>query len=241
MDICVFQFGSAVFFNCAEAEEARWLEQLKAFAKEDGSSFGEVYEDGEVDVDDMRFEYGSSSVIAQDQIVLESSNPTEKMAVAYAFAQSGRLSIYEMRADKEIERTNHIPREMARNGTVKMTSKELSRMIGSLHIQRSDVNLKSDILDSLPECLWDEDRFESVYRETRTYLDMEERVDTLNKRLDIMRELLEILHNQANEQHSVRLEWIIIYLIFLELIAQVLNFVDWSDVWDALSGEHNKG
>jgi uncharacterized Rmd1/YagE family protein len=130
------------------------------------------------------------------------------------------------------ERTNKISREMAKTGSVKLSTKALSRMIGSLHIQRSDVNLNSDILDALPDFLWDEDEYEAVYRKTRKYLDMEERVDILNKRLDIVRELLEILHNQAAEQHSVRQEWIIIWLIFGELLAQILGLVDWTEFWE---------
>jgi uncharacterized Rmd1/YagE family protein len=62
------------------------------------------YDEGDVDVDDMQFTYGGSSVIAQDEIVLESTDDMEKLAIAYAFAQSARLSIYELRMERETVR-----------------------------------------------------------------------------------------------------------------------------------------
>jgi uncharacterized Rmd1/YagE family protein len=62
------------------------------------------YDEGDVDVDDMQFTYGGSSVIAQDEIVLESTDDMEKLAIAYAFAQSARLSIYELRMEHETVR-----------------------------------------------------------------------------------------------------------------------------------------
>jgi uncharacterized Rmd1/YagE family protein len=232
MDVCIFHFGCVVFFNCSQEEETGWFAHLEQLTKGDS-----LYDEADVDVDDMHFFYGACSEIGQHEFTLESTDHMEKMAIAYAFAQSGRLSIYELRVAREIERTNHIPQEMARTGTVRLTCKELARMIGGLHIQRSDVNLTSDILDMLPEALWDEDQYESVYANTRKYLDMEERVETLNQRLDIMRELLEILHNQAVNQHANRLEWIIIILVAGELVASILALIDWEGLWDT-HGRH---
>jgi uncharacterized Rmd1/YagE family protein len=57
-----------------------------------------------------------------------------------------------------------------------------------------------------------------MYRTTVNYLDVFTRVDVLNKRLDIVNELLEMLGNQLNHQHSSTLEWIIIALIVIEVI-----------------------
>lgn len=44
-------------------------------------------------------------------------------------------------------------------------------------------------------------------------LDIDQRVEVVNKRLDVLEQLLEILRAEKSEQHSSRLEWIVIWLI----------------------------
>ena len=62
-------------------------------------------------------------------------------------------------------------------------------MIGEVFVIRHDVNLHSDILDT-PDFFWEEDRFAPEYKMFMGYLEMTGRVDVLNKRLDMLRELL---------------------------------------------------
>jgi uncharacterized Rmd1/YagE family protein len=50
------------------------------------------------------------------------------------------------------------------------------------------------------------------------HLDLETRVEVLNQRLDIVHDLFEMLGNELNHQHSSKLEWIIIWLIVIEVM-----------------------
>lgn len=54
------------------------------------------------------------------------------------------------------------------------------------------------------------------------YLEMSGRTEVLNKRLDMLRELLDVLQQQMENAHSVKLEWIVIWLIVIEVVLQVL-------------------
>lgn len=47
----------------------------------------------------------------------------------------------------------------------------------------------------------------------------------LNKRLDMLRELLDVLQQQMENSHAVKLEWIIIYLIVAEVALQMLKIL----------------
>lgn len=51
------------------------------------------------------------------------------------------------------------------------------------------------------------------------------RTEILNKRLDMLRELLEVLQQQMENAHAVKLEWIVIYLIVAEVVLQGLAIV----------------
>ena len=48
------------------------------------------------------------------------------------------------------------------------------------------------------------------------------RLVVINKRLDVLRELLDVLHNQVTNTHAIRLEIIIIYLILFEVVIEVV-------------------
>ncbi len=51
------------------------------------------------------------------------------------------------------------------------------------------------------------------------------RTEILNKRLDMLRELLDVLQQQMENAHAVKLEWIVIYLIVAEVVLQGLAII----------------
>jgi uncharacterized Rmd1/YagE family protein len=55
-----------------------------------------------------------------------------------------------------------------------------------------------------------------------SYLEMSGRTEILNKRLDMLRELLDVLQQQMENAHAVKLEWIIIWLIVAEVVLQMV-------------------
>ncbi len=61
----------------------------------------------------------------------------------------------------------------------------------------------------------------SVYRSMGAYLELEERHESLNKRLDCVRELRDVLASQVEAQHGAWLEVIIIWLIAIEVFVAV--------------------
>jgi uncharacterized Rmd1/YagE family protein len=55
-----------------------------------------------------------------------------------------------------------------------------------------------------------------------SYLEMNGRTEVLNKRLDMLRELLDVLQQQMENAHAAKLEWIVIWLIVIEVVLQVV-------------------
>ena len=92
---------------------------------------------------------------------------------------------------------------------------------------KHDVNLHTEILDT-PDWFWDQRDVESMYKVTNTYLDMQSRTDILNKRLDMLYQLLSMLQAQDENAHLVKLEWIIILLVLLsalfDLVLAITNY-----------------
>jgi len=58
---------------------------------------------------------------------------------------------------------------------------------------------------------------EPLHALTRSYLDINKRVDILNMRLNFLKELLEILGDQLNKQNESFLEWVIIWILVMQI------------------------
>lgn len=226
VDVFVFSFGVIVFWNMKnESEELTFLEKLKPWF------VGAPHPSAAIDsaVDDMNFYFGVSTVAHRDEISLTTSKIEEKLAVSFAVAQSTLLSVYEWKLEQTIQRNSHIPYELARTGNISMSQEDISKEVGQLFLDRHLINLDSILLET-PEVFWEDDTFEPVFDKVSTYLDVEGRLDIVNKRLDMIRELHEVMIGAAETRHAVRLEWIIIWLIVIEIVVEVISIS--ITIWD---------
>jgi uncharacterized Rmd1/YagE family protein len=214
-DVFFFSYGVVVFWGLTEEEELQLIEKVKPVQNEPIDK---------VERDRFNFNYGESNKIHQDEIVLQTRDVLTKLAISYGLAQSVKLAVFEEKINKTIKNTKHLPKDLAEKGKIFLSRKEISQKIGALFIERNSVNLHTDILDS-PEFFWEYSEFEALYRAIATYLELANRVEVLNKRLDIVRELFEMLNTQLNHQHSSTLEWTIIWLIVIEVVLAALKDV----------------
>lgn len=54
-------------------------------------------------------------------------------------------------------------------------------------------------------------------------MELEERVEVLNARFAVLGEMLDMLRDHENNHHSARLEWIVIWLIVVEVVVGLLE------------------
>ncbi len=206
-DVFYFSYGCVVLWGFSEKEEESILESIKEFEK------GPIQNP---EVDEFAFVYGKTMCIEEDEITLQSKNSLMKLAISYALAQSVKLTTFEETIQKTIDSTKYLPEDLAKKGKISMSRREISRKMGKLFTERNSINLHFDVLDT-PEFFWNYPEIETFYRRTAHYLDTMKRVEVLNKRLGVVHELFEILSSELNHQHSSRLEWTIIFLIFIEI------------------------
>jgi uncharacterized Rmd1/YagE family protein len=212
-DIFYFSYGSVVCWGFSEEDEKEIVSALKEFEKESLSK---------TELDEFTYVYGDGMKIEEDEIVLQNKSTLTKLAISHGLAQSVKLTTFEEIIQKTIEHTKQLPISLAKRGKIPMSRKEISRKMGEIFIERNFINLHSDILDT-PEFFWDYPELESFYRRTAHYLDVSKRGETLNKRLNVVHELFEILSSELNHQHSSRLELTIVLLILIEVTLALLR------------------
>lgn len=210
--IFFFSYGCVVFWELTEEQISSILKKLKSFENE---SLPKPNSDSYFVVE------GSVNKIYQNEIILNiNSGIMEKLAISHALAQSMKLLVFEERVEHTIKKTEHIPKSLAKNGKITLSGKQIAQKMGKLFLERSSINLHSNMLDT-PEFFWEYPELEPLYHMAAKDQDIKQRVDILNKRLDLIHELFQMLSDVFNNRHSSILEIIIIILIGLEIILTI--------------------
>lgn len=208
-DVFFFSYGVAVFWGVDKEKGIQIINEEIASFEEDKSP--------EIETDIFTYEYGDTLKIAEDEITLPNDSILTKLALSHAIAQSVKLAAFETSLKKTFHLTKQLPEDLAKHGKIFLSRKAIRKMMGELLITRSSINLKMDVLDT-PDFFWENPELESSYLLMANYLDVRARVEILNQRLNVIRDLFEMLGTEVNHSHSTRLEWIIIWLILIEVI-----------------------
>ena len=207
-NVFVFRYGCLVLWNAPPEEELKFLSTLQQFSQ---NPIDPVFEE-------FDYSFGAKPRFFQDKITLAKTraHALQMLAVSYGLSQVIKLTAFEVSIDRTIELTKTIPQELARRGKIALSRTEISKRIGELFIKRNSVNLHSDILDA-PVFIWDQPEYESLYTMTTNDLELHARTAVLNRRLDIVKELFEMMRDELNNRHSRMLESIIVLLIMIEV------------------------
>jgi uncharacterized Rmd1/YagE family protein len=214
-DIFYFPYGSTVCWGLSKEDEEKFLSEVRPYEQQALDS---------QEVDTFSYTLGEAPKISKDEIILHSRDVMTLLALSHGLAQSVKLAAFEAAIQKTFNSTKHIPEDLAKWGRVPLSRREIRKKMGELFIERNSVNLHFDVLDT-PEFFWEYPELEPLYKMVANYLDIVSRVEILNQRLDVVHELFEMLGNELNHQHSSRLEWTIIGLIFIEIALTLLRDV----------------
>lgn len=211
----IFDFGVVVFWGADIDTEKRLLESISPFLID-------VIEPPITDDFTFSCEADPQQLIRSDHISLGSDDSMGKLAISHGIAQSLKLAELEQYAEQTIENSSHIPRNMAESGSTRLGRKAIARMRGRLFLVESDILLHHALLDT-PEFFWEYPELEEQYNRTAIYLDVRPRVEVLNKKLQIIHDMFDMLADEQKHQHSSLLEWIIIWLIAIEILIFFLH------------------
>ncbi|MCJ1308598.1 hypothetical protein MMC25_002251 [Agyrium rufum] len=232
-DVLVFPSGTVVGWGIPEKLVEEWASStLLPAAANPHPQYIET-EDLEFETDPTR----ENSFIRGDSITLgtkprSDSNITSpespqantvltKIAFSSGLARSTKLAVLEHMLSNYFESTRSIPSMLSRGKRIPFSRHFVLRKTGQLLSVRAQLNLYSELTDSLPDLFWDSDfelGLEGYYDQVGKALDIGIRIKTLNEKMDYAQEIASLLREQLSEQHSLRLEWIIILLIAMEVV-----------------------
>ncbi|KAI1456027.1 hypothetical protein F4805DRAFT_248867 [Annulohypoxylon moriforme] len=141
-----------------------------------------------------------------------------KIAFSSGLARSPKLAVLENQAIEHFEYSKNSLDFIEGGLEHKLRRRAVLKMTGQLLSLRSQLNHYSDITDQLPDMFWDsESNLENYYNQISTVLDIRQRIGILNKKIDYGFENVSVLREMVSEKVGHRLEWIIIFLITIEV------------------------
>lgn len=257
-DVFVFPSGSVVTWNVPEHIGNNIVTRIIRPAAENAHQV-EV-EDFEYLEDDTR----DSSVIVGDTIVLgtkpsndhqqqqdttntdsppghETDTILAKIAYSSALARSTKLAVLEEALDHYFQSTRQIPTTLSAGSPLRFTRQFILRKTGELLSIRAQLNLYSELTDSLPDLFWDSPHnlgLESYYESLGKALDVGVRIKVLNEKMDYASEIAAVLRERLSEKHSTGLEWLIIGLITIEVLFGIFEISElWREKNEAVEAE----
>lgn len=210
--------GVVIMWGMEESMERRVLSMLKRYEVEKLAA-------EDVEMEDLNFYYADYTRIFHDVIaLLRGSSFMTKLALSHALAQSVKISLFEELISATIEQTKDIPQDIAASGKIGMPRKAIMMQIGQLFILRMNINLVGSVLDS-PELFWTYPDLEPLYLAFRQYLEIRQRIDLLNARVEVLQDLLRLLKESVYSRHSESLETVVIWLIVVEIILGLATII----------------
>lgn len=212
-EVAIFKYGCLVFWQLSKENSMAFLNGINRYAKD-------LYPSSEFE--EFRVVVADKTKVKGNIINLVKDGLLDKESISYALSQAVKLSQYENIVEKTMQELQHIPEKLAKYGKVSMSRKQAMKKTGKIFIVRSKINLHSDLLDT-PDYFWDKGMQEELYMTVIAEMDLSKRLSNLNKRLDIMQELYDILSEQIRHFHSVVLEVVIILLISIEVVMGLMT------------------
>lgn len=151
-----------------------------------------------------------------------------KIAFSSGLARSVKLAVLENALEAYFQSTRTIPDLMARGSKITFTRRFVIRKTGELLKLRAQLNLSSELTDSLPDMFWDtkyELGLERYFEQVGRALDVYVRSKVLNQKMDYAQEIVTVLREQLSERHGLTLEWLIIGLIAFEVLFEIHRVV----------------
>ena len=225
-DLFLFREGTIVCWNCSSEEIDNLLDFISNYQLSPYDKSLVLKEREEVDY--LISNDKQKSSFTKGVIHLKNDEKTklyDQYACSNVIAMSVKLAIWESLLNEFIEKISFITDNMKRGKNLKVTRDQIFffKITGELFALRHQINLQSDLLDE-PDFYWDRDHLLHLYQKTFNYLKLAKRTKVMNVKINDCLSLIELVSHHLNDRHHVRLEWIIILLIMVEVAFECLHY-----------------
>ena len=212
--VYVFKYGVVCFLNHAPADVDAFLEKIAPFCRNLFSQ--KLSEEFEVDINSKENKFGFN------KIEIAGADIQTLRLIMLNVSQSVALDYYSEQTDKLLEETNHFTQRLEKTGKLGISGKKLKRYIGKTLNLKNRISENLYVFDSPPET-WENEYLSKIDQGLKGTFDLQERFRDIREGLQIIKENLELFKDLLQNRNSTFLEWVIIILVFLEVLNLVID------------------
>jgi len=205
----VYRFGCLVFFNVDSATVQRETEKLKA-------ALGGVLAQPTTETYNVRIA-DTTPQVEFEFVTFKKLNLDNLRLVCMTLGQSAALEYFEIQADRLLHNTHSFLQNLSRSGSLPFNSRRLLKVIGMAAGAKQNILSNLAILDP-PDEAWKSKELERLFKDLQGNYDIEIRFRTLDRKLSVLQDNLEIIADLSSTRQSKMLEISIVCLILFEII-----------------------
>lgn len=207
--IYVFKYGVVCFLNYDAIRISEFLQLISGYCK---NVFEEsLSEEFQIETNSKEYKVGYNKI----EIVNEDTETIR--LIMLNVSQSVSLDYYSELTNKLLEETNQHTQTLERKGRLVISGTNLKKYIGKTLILKNRIAENLYIFDSPPET-WENENLNKVDLALKKTFDLQERFRNISEGLQIIKENLELFKDILQYRNSNVLEWIVIILIFVEVL-----------------------
>ncbi|RFM28199.1 RMD1 family protein [Deminuibacter soli] len=212
--IYVFKYGVVCLLNHSEVEMTAFINLIGPYCKNLFSQ--RLSEEFAIETGATRNNFG------YNLLELAAADVDRLRLVMLNVSQSVALDYYSQQTNLLLEETNYHTQMLERNGKLDLSGIHLKKFIGRTLNLKNRVAGNLYIFDS-PDETWEDEELNKLDIGLKKTFDLQARFRTIQEGLEIVKENLDLFKDLLQYRTSVVLEWIVIALIFLEVINLVLD------------------
>ena len=207
--IYIFKYGVVSFFNFEAIEASNFLQFIASFCR---NRFTEDMSDAffiETNASENKITYNKIDITGNQREVIRMImlNVSESVALDHYSQQTSRL----------MEETNDHTQVLEKKGRLIISGTSLKKFIGKTLLLKNRISANLYIFDS-PDETWENEQLDKLDSELKKHFELQDRFRNVSEGLSIVKENLELFKDILQYRNSVRLEWVIIVLIAIEVI-----------------------
>jgi uncharacterized Rmd1/YagE family protein len=207
----LFRYGVAVFIGMSAAEEADFLERLRA------RTFGKITPPEEEWAKIQVAKEAEEPIPVGGPILVREFSLERLLVVSDALAKSVVLGHDEREVANVFDTIEPFARELAQFGKTSRSRTGLLKLMGNALLVQHRVSGRVAVGEK-PDALWDRPDLERLYARLEDEYELNERVETLNRKLAVIADTASTLADIVDTKRSLRLEIVVIVLIAFEVV-----------------------
>lgn len=213
----IYRFGSVVFFGVGAIRQNQIIEKIRTIAG--GKEVLTTSEELMVSV-----QKGAETEVLFEKVILDRLSFDRVDVLALTVARSAALEYFELTVDDLLRENAKITNNLRTKGRMQMNVMEINKFIGSCMLAKHDLVSSMYLLDP-PEEVWDDQVLDNLYRASSDMFELRERYKTVEYKLKLMQDSLEIIADLLKNRRATILELTVILLIFMCVVLWIYEIL----------------